>query len=74
MRFWIRGIRISEGPIVILKLRVLILPLTFAPCQEEQRKLAKQYREELRELLEEHEEVHSEIRWRKVCYIFADVS
>ena len=42
--------------------------------QEEQRKLAKQYREELRDLMEEHEEVHSEIRWRRVCVIFDDVS
>lgn len=24
--------------------------------------------------MEDHEEVHSEIRWRRVCYIFEDVS
>lgn len=40
--------------------------------KEEQRKLAKQHRDELHQLMEDHEEVHSEIRWRRVCFIFED--
>ena len=40
--------------------------------QEEQRKQAKRNREELRKVMEEHEEVHSEIRWRRVCALFED--
>ena len=38
--------------------------------QEEQRQLAKRNREELRQLLEDHEEIHSGVRWRRVCDIF----
>ncbi len=36
------------------------------------RQEAKRKREELREIMEDHEEVHSEIRWRRVCALFED--
>jgi pre-mRNA-processing factor 40 len=42
--------------------------------KEEQRQQAKKNREELRKILEDHEEVHSQIRWRRVCDIFEDHS
>ena len=61
------------GPLLTLYQPIPWVTLNFN-FQEEQRKLAKQYREELREAMEEHEEVHSEIRWRRVCVIFDDVS
>ena len=44
----------------------------FLLSQEEQRQRAKRNREELRVMMEEHEEVHSGIRWRRVCAIFED--
>ncbi len=36
------------------------------------RQAAKRKREELREIMEEHEEIHSEIRWRRVCALFEE--
>ena len=47
-------------------------PPTHTHLQEEQRKQAKRNREELRKIMEDHEEVHSEIRWRRVCSLFED--
>ncbi|KAL5497081.1 hypothetical protein EMCRGX_G013480 [Ephydatia muelleri] len=40
--------------------------------KEEQRQQAKRNREALKKMMEEHEEVHSEIRWRRVCALFED--
>ena len=42
----------------------------FILFQEEQRRQAKVNREKLCQVLEEHEEIHSQVRWRRVCDIF----
>ncbi len=54
------------------KRRVISHMTTTPTLQEELRQAAKRKREELREVMEEHEEVHSEVRWRRVCAIFED--
>lgn len=68
-------ILISLLPFSIISSSSLSLSLSidlFLFSQEEQRQRAKRNREELRVMMEEHEEVHSGIRWRRVCAIFED--
>ena len=68
-------ILISLLPFSIISSSSLSLSLSidlFLLPQEEQRQRAKRNREELRVMMEEHEEVHSGIRWRRVCAIFED--